>query len=221
MLSPTKFIAHIIIIIIEEKSCCNTLSPSGNQSKEEECHHYYFEFQRVHMPCIPIKIMDSPLNLTISSTALDFSKASIHRTMKHMQHPSSASDGSPSSCSPKGSISIHRHPSSTSSGSPSSYSPKGSNGSTINSQGSVRKRGRPLPEELKDDAYWERRRKNNEAAKRSRDARRAKENEIAIRAAFLEQENLQLRVEVAALKTEVANLRCLLYANNPQILSNS
>lgn len=33
----------------------------------------------------------------------------------------------------------------------------------------------------KDDAYWERRRKNNEAAKRSRDARRAKEDEIALR----------------------------------------
>ncbi len=32
-----------------------------------------------------------------------------------------------------------------------------------------------------DNIYWERRRKNNEAAKRSRDARRAKEDEIAIR----------------------------------------
>ena len=34
---------------------------------------------------------------------------------------------------------------------------------------------------IRDDAYWERRRKNNEAAKRSRDARRVKEDEIAIR----------------------------------------
>lgn len=34
---------------------------------------------------------------------------------------------------------------------------------------------------IKDDAYWERRRKNNEAAKRSRDARRVKEDEIALR----------------------------------------
>ena len=34
---------------------------------------------------------------------------------------------------------------------------------------------------IKDDAYWERRRKNNEAAKRSRDSRRAKEDEIALR----------------------------------------
>ena len=76
---------------------------------------------------------------------------------------------------------------------------------------SGRRRPRALPDEQKDDAYWERRRKNNEAAKRSRDARRAKEDEIAIRAALLEQENLKLRVEVAALKTETAKLRCMLY----------
>ncbi|XP_076039238.1 uncharacterized protein LOC143024329 [Oratosquilla oratoria] len=62
----------------------------------------------------------------------------------------------------------------------------------------------------KDEAYWERRRKNNEAAKRSRDARRAKEDEIAIRAAFLEQENIKLRVEVASLRSETGKLRCML-----------
>jgi len=60
---------------------------------------------------------------------------------------------------------------------------------------------------LQDEAYWERRRKNNEAAKRSRDSRRAKEDEIAIRAAFLEQENLRLRVELAALRQQTAKLR--------------
>ena len=76
-----------------------------------------------------------------------------------------------------------------------------------------RKKPKLLPDEKKDSAYWERRRKNNDAAKRSRDARRAKEDEIAIRAAFLEQENLKLRVEVAALKNETAKLRCMLYNN--------
>lgn len=81
---------------------------------------------------------------------------------------------------------------------------------------SSRKKGRPLPEELKDDAYWERRRKNNEAAKRSRDARRAKEYEVAIRATILEQENLKLRVEIASLKTELAKLRCLMYPSMQQ-----
>ena len=78
------------------------------------------------------------------------------------------------------------------------------------SNGSAKKRGRN-GEEIKDEAYWERRRKNNEAAKRSRDARRAKEDEIAIRAAFLEQENLKLRFELANLKNETAKLRCMIY----------
>lgn len=82
-----------------------------------------------------------------------------------------------------------------------------SQGSTSSSSG--RKKGRPLPDDQKDEAYWERRRKNNEAAKRSRDARRDKEEKIAMRAAFLEQENFQLRVELAAVKAENTKLRCM------------
>ena len=60
------------------------------------------------------------------------------------------------------------------------------------------------------DEIQERRKKNNEAAKRSRDSRRAKEDEIAIRAAFLEQENLQLKWEAARLKSETSRLKLLL-----------
>lgn len=75
--------------------------------------------------------------------------------------------------------------------------------------GSGRKRGRPLPEDLKDEAYWERRRKNNEAAKRSRDLRRAKEDEIAIRAAFLEQENFKLKCELMQSRQECDKIRAL------------
>ncbi|XP_051988952.1 hepatic leukemia factor-like [Xyrauchen texanus] len=63
-----------------------------------------------------------------------------------------------------------------------------------------------IPEDLKDDKYWARRRKNNFAAKRSRDARRLKENQIAIRAGFLEKENAALRQEVAELRKELG--RC-------------
>nr|ACZ94038.1 giant [Oncopeltus fasciatus] len=63
----------------------------------------------------------------------------------------------------------------------------------------------------KDAAYWERRRKNNEAAKRSRDARRAKEDEIAIRAAFLEQENLKLKYQIAAITEEYNHMRRMFY----------
>ncbi|KAI3365532.1 hypothetical protein L3Q82_010618 [Scortum barcoo] len=57
-----------------------------------------------------------------------------------------------------------------------------------------------VPEEQKDDKYWQRRKKNNMAAKRSRDARRLKENQITVRAAFLERENAALRTEVAELR---------------------
>lgn len=59
---------------------------------------------------------------------------------------------------------------------------------------------------LQDEKYWTRRKKNNVAAKRSRDARRLKENQITIRAAFLEKENTALRTEVAELRKEVG--RC-------------
>ncbi|XP_066148496.1 hepatic leukemia factor isoform X5 [Euwallacea fornicatus] len=59
-----------------------------------------------------------------------------------------------------------------------------------------------VPDDLKDDKYWARRRKNNLAAKRSRDARRMKENQIALRAGYLEKENIGLRQELERLKKE-------------------
>lgn len=66
------------------------------------------------------------------------------------------------------------------------------------------------PEDLKDDRYWARRRKNNMAAKRSRDARRLKENQIAVRAAFLEKENCALRQEVSTLRQDLGRTKSLL-----------
>ncbi|MCJ8738470.1 hypothetical protein PDJAM_G00036360 [Pangasius djambal] len=63
-----------------------------------------------------------------------------------------------------------------------------------------------VPEDQKDDKYWQRRKKNNIAAKRSRDARRLKENQITVRAAFLERENMALREEVAELRKDLG--RC-------------
>ncbi|KAK1785620.1 hypothetical protein P4O66_018978 [Electrophorus voltai] len=63
-----------------------------------------------------------------------------------------------------------------------------------------------VPAEAKDDKYWSRRKKNNMAAKRSRDARRLKENQIAVRAAFLERENAALRQEVSDLRKDCS--RC-------------
>lgn len=57
---------------------------------------------------------------------------------------------------------------------------------------------------IKDEAYLERRMKNNAAAKKSRDRRRIKEDEIAIRAAFLERENIELKFELASTRKQLA-----------------
>lgn len=95
----------------------------------------------------------------------------------------------------------------TPAGSPASSSAK----PVDSAKTSVRSRQSSADDMDKDEAYKERRRKNNEAAKRSRDARRAKEDDIALRAALLERENLQLKVELAQLKQETTRLRCLLY----------
>ncbi|KAL0962411.1 hypothetical protein UPYG_G00339690 [Umbra pygmaea] len=67
-----------------------------------------------------------------------------------------------------------------------------------------------VPDEQKDDKYWSRRYKNNEAAKRSRDARRLKENQITVRAAFLERENQALRQEVSDMRKELGRCRNIL-----------
>ncbi|CAL9705630.1 unnamed protein product [Knipowitschia caucasica] len=67
-----------------------------------------------------------------------------------------------------------------------------------------------VPDNLKDEKYWTRRYKNNEAAKRSRDARRLKENQISVRAAYLERENAALRQEVAEMRKELGRCRNIL-----------
>ena len=50
-----------------------------------------------------------------------------------------------------------------------------------------------VPDEMKDDRYWEKREKNKEATRRSREAKRLKENQIVLRAAYLEKENKVLK----------------------------
>ncbi|XP_050324309.1 hepatic leukemia factor isoform X1 [Bactrocera neohumeralis] len=68
---------------------------------------------------------------------------------------------------------------------------------------------RPIPDEQKDEKYYERRKRNNEAAKKSRDARKIREDRIAFRAAILEQENSILRAQVMALRDELQTMRRL------------
>ena len=66
----------------------------------------------------------------------------------------------------------------------------------------------------RDDAYRERRRKNNEAAKRSRDTRRFKELQVAAQAERLAEENLQLKAEIAVLRSQLGYLHRMMLDNN-------
>jgi len=71
----------------------------------------------------------------------------------------------------------------------------------------IRKRKRIyVAEEAKDDRYWNCRIKNNVAARRSREARRLKENQIALRAAYLEKENRVLKQELDDVKFDNTKL---------------
>lgn len=60
---------------------------------------------------------------------------------------------------------------------------------------------------MKDARYWARRVKNNMAAKRSREARRLKENQIVLRASYLERENECLRATLQKLRDENDQLK--------------
>jgi hypothetical protein len=55
---------------------------------------------------------------------------------------------------------------------------------------------KPIPEDLKDNKYFERRKRNNLAAKKSRDQRKIREDQICQRATMLEKENAVLRAQV-------------------------
>lgn len=57
-----------------------------------------------------------------------------------------------------------------------------------------------IPNEKKDEGYWDKRRKNNEAAKRSREKRRANDMVVERRVLGLLEENARLRAELLALK---------------------
>ncbi|XP_060525263.1 transcription factor ces-2 [Cylas formicarius] len=80
-------------------------------------------------------------------------------------------------------------------------------GSGYRKQRSVKK---PIPDAQKDDKYFERRRRNNQAAKKSRDARKMREDQIALKATLLEHENAILRAQVLTLREEASSLRQML-----------
>ena len=62
------------------------------------------------------------------------------------------------------------------------------------------------------ESYWERRKKNNASAKKSRDARKAREQEIQIKAAFLERENVRMLTQLMMVQRENECLKRVLCA---------
>lgn len=72
-----------------------------------------------------------------------------------------------------------------------------------------KKRARAVPPEQKDGAYYEKRARNNESAKRSRDARRMKEQHTQERLTYLEHEHSRLVMENQALRYQITQLHAL------------
>ncbi|TRY62329.1 hypothetical protein DNTS_025867 [Danionella cerebrum] len=64
----------------------------------------------------------------------------------------------------------------------------------------LRRKREFIPEDKKDAMYWEKRRKNNEAAKRSREKRRVSDYMMETHLLSLSEENARLRAELLALK---------------------
>ena len=80
--------------------------------------------------------------------------------------------------------------------------------STHEEQNKPAKRGRASTRQIeKTEQYWDRRKKNNVSAKKSRDARRQRETLMNQRSAMLETENLRLRAELATLRDENTRLK--------------
>jgi len=66
---------------------------------------------------------------------------------------------------------------------------------------------RAVPDTEKDSTYWERRAKNNLAAKRSRESRRNRDNQVTERTAFLENENINLRNRINEVRSEILDVK--------------
>ncbi|KFD64923.1 hypothetical protein M514_22866, partial [Trichuris suis] len=73
-----------------------------------------------------------------------------------------------------------------------------------------RKERRPIPEDKKDQCYYEKRKRNNEAAQRSRYNRKLREDSMALQVLVLEKENSILRAQVNCLREETEYLRNML-----------
>ncbi|KAJ8007437.1 hypothetical protein DPEC_G00117490 [Dallia pectoralis] len=78
-----------------------------------------------------------------------------------------------------------------------------------------------IPDEKKDNLYWERRRKNNEAAKRSREKRRLNDMVLENKLMALGEENASLKGELLALKLKFGLVSSAAYTQEVQKISVS
>ncbi|XP_013886886.1 nuclear factor interleukin-3-regulated protein [Austrofundulus limnaeus] len=78
-----------------------------------------------------------------------------------------------------------------------------------------------ISDEKKDASYWEKRRKNNEAAKRSREKRRLNDMVLENRVMALNEENVRLKTELLQLKLRFGLISASSYVEKSQQISNS
>ncbi|VDO52392.1 unnamed protein product [Haemonchus placei] len=71
----------------------------------------------------------------------------------------------------------------------------------------TKKKPNPVPPELKDEAYFERRKRNNESARRSREARRQKEDVNFRKLELVQQDNIRLKAELQRVLMELERLK--------------
>uniref|UniRef100_A0AAY5L8P2 BZIP domain-containing protein n=1 Tax=Esox lucius TaxID=8010 RepID=A0AAY5L8P2_ESOLU len=86
---------------------------------------------------------------------------------------------------------------------------------------SCRRKREFIPDEKKDNLYWERRRKNNEAAKRSREKRRLNDMVLENKLMALGEENASLKGELLALKLKFGLVSSAAYTQEVQKISMS
>lgn len=86
---------------------------------------------------------------------------------------------------------------------------------------SCRRKREFIPDEKKDAMYWEKRRKNNEAAKRSREKRRLNDLVLENKLIALGEENATLKAELLALKLKFGLISSAAYAQEIQKLSSA
>lgn len=95
-------------------------------------------------------------------------------------------------------------------------------GGIVKSKSSACRRKREfIPDEKKDAMYWEKRRKNNEAAKRSREKRRLNDLVLENKLIALGEENATLKAELLSLKLKFGLISSSAYAQEVQKLNNS